>query len=222
MSIVVDPKSPKEKRTLYASLFERGVFRSTDGGATWEKKNTGLDPDGLKRCLKLILHQDGTLFVATTGKTKKSPAGAGIYRSTDQGNTWTKITEGQPWDWIRDYTVKPDDSQTILAPVSRVEPGLHRTTDGGKTWQTIYSNKEQNYFFGAAYHPANKGWIYLTLGEDAALAGMYLSKDDGKTWTPFSKIVFASLQRVAFDPDDPQHIYVSTFGSSILKVPVEP
>ena len=65
-------------------------------------------------------------------------------------------------------------------------------------------------------------WIYLTLGEDAALAGLYLSKDDGKTWAPYSKIPFPSIQRVAFVPDDPQHVCLSTFGSSIIKAPVEP
>jgi len=220
MSVVVDPKSPKEKRTLYASVFGGGVFRSTDGGETWEAKSNGLDPD--KRCLKLMLHQDGTLFVASTGKKKNSTDGSGVFRSTDQGATWTKITAGQPWDWIRDFTVKADDSQTILVPSSRVEPGLHRTTDGGKTWQTIYKNPKENYFFGAFYHPTNKGWIYLTIVEGAVEASLYLSKDDGATWQPFNKLPFGSIQRITFDPDDPKHIYLSTFGASIIKAPVEP
>jgi len=60
------------------------------------------------------------------------------------------------------------------------------------------------------------------LGEEATLAGIYLSKDNGKTWTPYSKIPFSAIQRVAFDPNDPKHIYLSTFGSSIIKAPVEP
>jgi len=220
MSVVLDPKSPKEKRTLYASVFGGGVFRSTDGGETWEARNKGLDPN--KRCLNLVLHQDGMLFVAATGKNKNSTNDTGVFRSTDKGETWTKITAGQPWDWIRDFTVKADDSQTVLLPTSRIEPGLHRTTDGGKTWETLYKNDKEFYFFGAYYHPTNKGWIYLSIVEGAVDASLYLSKDDGKTWQPFKQLPFGSIQRITFDPDDPKHMYLSTFGASIIKAPIEP
>ena len=222
MSIAIDPRSPAEKRTLYASVFGAGVFRSDDGGGTWKAKNNGLDPSGKLRCLKLVLHQDGTLFVATTGDTKKSPAGCGLWRSADKGETWTCVTEGKNWDWIRDYTVKPGDSKTILLGTSRTDPGLQRTTDGGKTWEKIFEDKNEHYFFGATYHPAKQGWIYMTLGEEATKCGLYLSQDDGKSWKPFSQIPFAGIQRVTFDPDDPRHIYLSTFGSSIIKAPAAP
>ena len=224
MSIAIDLKSPKEKRTLYVSVFERGVFRSTDGGQTWEARNNGLDPNGLRRGLNLVLHRDGTLFVATTGKVKRTPNGVGIWRSTDGGESWTNIAAGQPWTWIRDFTVNPDDSRTLLVPTTHIDAGLHRTTDGGKTWETLYQNPDQKFFFAATYHPSHKGWIYLSSGEsgDSVGYGLYLSKDDGKTWTPFTKIPFRGIQRVAFDPDDPAHIYLSTFGSSVLSVPAEP
>ena len=49
-----------------------------------------------------------------------------------------------------------------------------------------------------------------------------LSEDDGKTWQGFKQIPFGSVQRVTFDPNDPKHIYLSTFGASIIKAPIEP
>ena len=220
MSVALDPKSPKDNRALYASVFGEGVYRSDDGGATWALKDNGLDP--AKRCLKVVLHQDGTLFVATTGSQKGSTEGTGLFKSTDKGESWTKI--GDPnWQWIRDYTVKPDDSHTILVPTSRTGPiGLHRTTDGGKTWTTIYAPQGETHFFGAFYHPAHAGWIYLTLGEGAKKNGLYMSKDNGATWAACERVPFAGVQRVSFDPDDPQHIYLSCFGASVIRAPAEP
>ena len=76
--------------------------------------------------------------------------------------------------------------------------------------------------FGGYFHPTHPGWIYLTLTEDAKESGLYLSQDDGKTWKPFSQIPFANIQRVCFDPDDPEHIYLTTFGYSVIKAPAQP
>ena len=224
MSIAIDPSSPQDKRTLYVSMFERGIIHSTDNGASWAMMTNGLDPEGSKRSLNLVLHKDGTLFVATTAKNKKSTVGVGLYRSMDKGETWTNIAPAKKWAWIRDFTVNPDDSQTILVPTSLLDPGLHRTTDGGKTWQTIYQANGQYHFYGAYYHPTHKGWIYLTCGEsgEQGACGIHLSKDDGKTWAPFPKIPFQSIQRVSFDAGDPGHIYLTTFGSSVLRVAEEP
>ena len=61
-SIVLDPKSPKDARTLYAGVFMEGVYKSTDDGKTWTLKKNGLgDPQNM-RVYRLILHRDGSLF----------------------------------------------------------------------------------------------------------------------------------------------------------------
>ena len=57
----------------------------------------------------------------------------------------------------------------------------------------------------------------------APLSGTILvSKDDGKTWTPFKKLPFYNILRIRFDPDDPSILYATTFGGSIWKGPIEP
>jgi photosystem II stability/assembly factor-like uncharacterized protein len=229
MSVVLDPTSPKDSRTLWASCFEKGVYRSDDGGKTWQEKSKGLgSPDNMRTC-RLERRPDGTLFVVVTGKKMKdgkfTTDGVGLYRSADKGDTWTKVTESLPLHWPKDFAVNPKDPQTILLAAAQCkffpeEGGLYRTTDGGATWKKIVQKGPQH--FGAFYHPDRPGWIYTTLTEGAPDAGLWLSKDDGATWTAFEGLPFSNIQRVTFDPADKDHIYLSTFGGSAFKGPVEP
>ena len=62
----------------------------------------------------------------------------------------------------------------------------------------------------------------MTLTEGTPEAGLYLSRDDGATWTPFANLPFCNIQRVAFDPAHPDEIILTTFGSSILRGPAVP
>ncbi|MFB3893975.1 MAG: WD40/YVTN/BNR-like repeat-containing protein [Phycisphaerae bacterium] len=220
-SVVLDPKSPKGNRTLYAAQFEGGVWRSSDDGKTWEQcKNVGLGSQKNQRSLKIILQPDGSLLNLVTGKVKGETDGVGIYRSTDKGDNWTKLSEGQPWTWLKDFSVNPRDPNEILVGASRDKPGLYRTKNLGKTWELLGTKGKEH--FGGYFHPAHPGWIYMTLTEGAEESGLYLSQDDGKTWKPYSQIPFANIQRVCFDPDDADHIYLTTFGYSVIEAPAQP
>jgi photosystem II stability/assembly factor-like uncharacterized protein len=228
VSVVLDPSSPRDRRTLWASLFEKGVYRSDDGGRTWREKNRGLGHAANMRCCRLIRHADGTLFVVVTAKRLADGSytldGVGLYRSADRGETWTKINASLPLHWPKDFAVHPADSRTVLLAAADVrgrrEGGLYRTADGGKTWALLARKGPEH--FGAAYHPARKGWIYMTLTEGAPECGLYLSRDDGRTWEPFAGLPFANIQRVHFVPGDVGRIHVTTFGGSVFRGPAQP
>jgi photosystem II stability/assembly factor-like uncharacterized protein len=180
------------------------------------------------RCCNLCRSPDGSLFVLITAKRIGAGFtldGVGLYRSTDAGQSWSKITASLPLHWPKDFTVKPGDSKTILLSASGVrgspeEGGLYRTTDGGQTWQKLVQKGREH--FGAFYHPGHPGWIYATLTEGAAESGLYLSRDDGATWEAFATLPFRNIQRVVFDPARPKEIILTTFGSSVLRGPAEP
>ncbi|HUU11826.1 MAG TPA: hypothetical protein VM431_14975 [Phycisphaerae bacterium] len=228
LSVVVDPTSPRDARRLYASLFEKGVYRSDDGGKTWTPKSRGLGHPANMRCCKMARQADGTLLCLVTAKRMSDGTfthdGVGLYRSADQGENWTKITESLPLYWPKDFAVHPKDPKTILLTAANVrgqeESGLYRTTDGGATWAKVVTKGPEH--FSAAYHPARPGWIYTTLTEGARESGLYLSKDDGATWQPFLALPFANIQRVHFDPDAPDQVILTTFGGSVFRGPAEP
>ena len=239
VSVVVDPKSPKRRRTLYASAFEDGVYKSTDDGQTWEKKSNGLGAPGVNmRACRIILHPDGTLFCLVTALRKENQfvaEGPGLYRSQDGGETWERINASTPLLWPKDFDVDPRDSRVIYLGAADAgrsgrrgeagrgpaagEGGLYKTTDGGATW-ALLARKGRDCF-GATVSKHNPDWVYLCIAEGADHAGLWLSKDAGNTWTALEGLPFRNAQRIAFDPDDDSVIYVCTFGGSVWKGPAE-
>ena len=225
-SIVLDPNSSQGNRTLYAGVFGQGVYKSTDDGKTWTNKSNGLADASNMRVYRVVLHLDGTLFALITAHLVDGtfrPEGVGLYRSTDHADSWTRITNDPVLLWPKDFQVDPNDSNTIFigaADAGNDQGGLYRTKDGGTTWMRVARFGKEH--FGAYFHPSRPGWVYATMCEGTPEWALWLSTDAGDTWSPFKSFPFENTQRVQFDPDDPNTIYVTTFGGSVLKGPAEP
>jgi photosystem II stability/assembly factor-like uncharacterized protein len=224
LSVVLDPRTPAGSRTLYASIFGKGVYKSVDDGKNWQQASAGLGSADNMRTCRLQLHPDGTLFVLITAMRQGGrylPDGVGLYRSKDGAKTWQLVNAAKALLWPKDFTADPADSRIIYIGAADAggnkEGGLYRSPDGGKTW-TLLARKGPEHF-GAYLHPKRHGWIYMTLTEGAPGAGLWLSKDDGATWTAMAGVPFANAQRVAFDPADDSVIYVTTFGGSVWRGP---
>jgi photosystem II stability/assembly factor-like uncharacterized protein len=229
-SVVLDPRSPRGARTLYAGVFMDGVYKSTNDGRTWALKRNGLGHPLNRRVYRVQLHADGTLLAIICAKRsgRRQPLmseGVGLYRSQDRGEHWECITTKAGFLYPKDFCVHPEDSNRIL--IGTCDPtwedqrgGLYETRDGGSRWRRI--GREGRQTFGGYYHPDRPGWIYMTLTEGAPGAGLWLSRDDGRSWQPFQDLPFSNIQRVVFDPANRQAIYVTTFGGSVWHGPVEP
>lgn len=229
-SIVLDPNSPKGSRTLYAGVFMEGVYKSTDDGRTWTPKRDGLGHPKNMRVYRVTLHKDGTLFAIICAKRAGYrqpllPEGVGLYRSTDDAETWQKVNASRRFLYPKDFSVHPDDSNIILIGTCDSDwqdnsGGLYRTEDGGRSWQRIARQGRQT--FGGYFHPKHAGWIYMTLTEGAPGAGLWLTRDNGRTWQPFKDLPFSNVQRIEFPPSNAAQIRATTFGGSVWRGPAMP
>lgn len=222
-SIALDPKT----RALYVAMFGHGVFRSDDGGANWRKVSRGLGTPENMHVYSVKLHPDGTLFCSVTGKRSglDFADGSGLYRSRDGGENWQCISP--PLKWAGDFDFDPRDSRIIYlsaasAPKGYSQGGLYKTTDGGQTWRRVVKEgdlpRELQGFIHAFFvtvNPKRPNVIYLS----ATTHGLFLSEDGGEHWREVHGIPFTAVQRVTFDPDDENTIWVTTFGGGVWKGP---
>lgn len=176
----------------YGPNEERGVFRSLDGGASWQKvlyKNSDIGAIDLVFDPRNAETIYGVLWASrrppwTTGGSYNAP-GAGLFKSVDGGTTWHELGKGLPTgaDLGRiGLAIAPSDPSRMYALVeSRKAGGVYRSDDAGENWQRMNS-EERVYGRGDDFacvrvHPKDRDTIYV------ANTSTYKSTDAGKTFT---------------------------------------
>jgi photosystem II stability/assembly factor-like uncharacterized protein len=225
-AMIVDPHDPN--RVFVAALGhpygpnpERGVFRSLDGGATWQKvlykdENTGAIDIAFNPSNSQIVYADmwsSRRPPWTTGGGYSGP-GSGLYKSTDGGTTWVELTKGLP-TWADHLGriglgIAPSDPNRIYALVDAPKlGGLYRSDDAGETWQRI--NDEQRIcgrgddFAGVRVDPKNEDVVYV------ANTSAYRSTNAGKDFTAIKGAPGGDdYHTIWINPDNPNIIF---FGS---------
>ncbi len=233
-SICIDATTPQDQLTMYMTMYEGGVYKSVDNGATWERKSTGLGNAGNMHCYRIRRHpQDGSLYCLITAHRhdSKFPVPGGVWRSTDGAETWTDITAEQQWVWPTALAHPPEDPNTIYVACAtspeQKQGGVYKTSDGGTSWKQVLSDKTlQEEMGGRSYdhpmsialHPENTDIVYCgTNGH-----GLWISLDAGATWRPFRNFMFSNAQSISFDPHDLTTLVVTTFGGGVWKGPYLP
>ena len=205
---------------LWAGNEERGVFKSTDGGATWEK-SLYLDADAGAANLEMDPNNPDVIYAAMWSH-RRLPwtfdsglnGNSGLYKTTDGGKNWTKLG-GLPDEKLGriGIAVAASNSDVLYASVETGNDdtkGVYRSADGGKTWTKSGPNRNTSirpfYFSELAVDPNNED-IVAKCGFNGII-----SEDGGQTWRNFDNAVHSDFHDIWFDPTNSKHILVATDG----------
>ena len=205
---------------LYAPHKERGVFKSTDGGKTWNKTLHINDEVGV---VDLVLDPNNPrIMYASSWRVKRTPyslesggEGSGLWKSTDRGETWTEITgnKGLPegtWG-ISGVAVSPQNSDRIWTIIENEKGGVYRSDDGGETWMKTNDSRSLR----------QRAWYYTriyadTHDEDVVYVvnvRYHKSTDGGKTFSP-SVAPHGDHHDLWISPEDPKRMIIGDDGGA--------
>ena len=240
--IVVHPKDPATAWVaamgdLWQPGGERGCYKTTDAGKTWTASLKGAAPDDkILGCGDLAIDpQNPDTVYATLYARQRTPwsfaAGpdatggrdaGGIYRTTNGGASWTKLTKGLPSRIGRiGLSVFPKNPKIVYAIVESSDGGtasifevnskaggIFRSEDGGESWTRQNAlNPRPFYFSQIRVHPENDKKVYVI-----AFA-MHVSDDGGRTFREDrAKKVHSDFHALAFDPKNPERMLLGTDG----------
>ena len=228
--ITLDPNNPE---VLWVGMQEfRGVYRSANGGATWEKRTEGIaEPFGLT--VRGITVQPGNSNVVYVAGEINSTQWAGaprpgrefdrvkgvVYKSTDAGQSWRAIWRGD--NLARYVIVDPRDANIVYvstgifdreAANSRPEfneaggVGVLKSVDGGQSWTSINNGLRNLYVGSLVMHPQNAQTLLAGTGNIAYRdgGGVYVTIDGGGTWRYVNGDLITSVE---FSSQDPRVAY---------------
>lgn len=197
--------------STYAPLEGAGdaIYRSTDAGEHWVTISGHGLPDGHWGRIGIAVGADGRRIYATID----SPGHSGLYRSDDQGDSWTLASAdprltSRAW-YFSALTIDPTNPDVLYIP----NVALYRTEDGGKTIQVVRGAPGGDDYHQIWIDPKNPA--HLMLGVDQ---GATVSLDRGKTWSTWYNQPTAQLYHVTTDHAFPYSIYGAQQDSGSIAV----
>ncbi len=204
-ALVADPLDPD---VVYAGTFGGGLFRSTDGGRSWEGWSQGVTD---LYVLSLAAGPDGTLYAGTFG--------GGVFRREPGEGSWEPANGALPRRFHPPCECHPEVAVLAVDPVSGalyaglVGHTVHRSIDGGETWAGVASGIT-GFFRDLAVDP--RGSLYIATDH-----GLYRSDDGGSNAV---RLLHgprrAHITAIVFDPASPDTVYAATLderGDGVLK-----
>ena len=211
-----------------------GVYRSMNGGETWT--HLGLATQRIVSKIIIDPTNANTIYTATMGLPFERNSDRGVYRSTDNGDSWEQVLFVSDSTGVIDMVINPNNPQIIYAAgwdrirnnTESIIKGngarIYQTTDGGDNWQMLEGglpNDMPHGRIGLAMYEANPNIIYAEyIGTDSRLEDIYRTNDGGNTWNPIPTEATNGLDsnvmrtfgwyfgKIRVNPTDPDDIYL--------------
>jgi photosystem II stability/assembly factor-like uncharacterized protein len=232
--VLVDPKNPNVVFVAalghaYGANPERGVFRTRDGGATWQKALFKNDNVG---AIDLAFDPvNSQIIYASLWNTRRPPwsiyppsygPGGGIYKSTNGGDTWQPLANGVPAEGLGriGLAVASTNRNRVYAIIDSKDAkagGLYRSDDAGATWSLISNDNRLWgrgwYFNKTVVDPKNADIVYV------GNTSLYRSTDAGKSWTSIKGAPGGDdYHQLWIYPDDPNRMIVASDQGAVVSV----
>ena len=232
--IAINPQNPEIVYVavlgkLFGTNPERGLYKSTDGGATWEQKLFISDSTA---CVDVALNPASpeTVYVAMwerlrlPQRRKVGGLTSGIWKSTNGGNTWTQLTTGlpAPADTVGriGLSVSPS-SPNILYAIYCDHPGdfmgVYKSTNHGNSWTRTNDGALQGFLGGFGWYfgnirvdPTDPNRVFV-LGLD-----LYRSTNGGSSWSEVGSSVHVDHHAMFISPNDHNRVYLGCDGGVYL------
>jgi photosystem II stability/assembly factor-like uncharacterized protein len=220
--ILFDPRDPDvvwvaAQGPLWASGGDRGLYKTTDGGWTWTRSLHPSDDTGVT---DVALHPGDPDVVYAAAYQRRRAVGqtigggpeAGIFKSSDGGSTWRRLTEGLPTVDMGRIALGVDpripDRVYALIYARGDAGGFFRSEDAGETWARVsdYAGGDPQYYgeiFVDPHRPETIWNVEIRIRR---------STDGGATWEPMDFPIHVDHHEIVFDEADPEHMWIGNDG----------
>jgi photosystem II stability/assembly factor-like uncharacterized protein len=195
------------------------LWQSRDGGSTWVTI-ADFSSDGAF-LLNRVLTDGSSIYVSTFGPSIHAGK---LYRSTDQGSTWTDITHGLPRS-VLDIAINPSDTKTLFVTTHIF--GAYKSTDGGTTWSELSNFPDigaydieidpmsPNILYAAGLGGSVPNWVLPGGHTFENSAGVYKSTDGGNSWQQIL-VTSNECRAVRMDPTNHNLLFVSSLSDGFF------
>jgi photosystem II stability/assembly factor-like uncharacterized protein len=226
--LIVNPKNPDVVFVAamghpFGDNEERGVFRTRDGGKTWEKV---LYKDAKTGAIDITFDpSNSNILFAALWQARRTPwsldsggPGSGLYRSADGGTTWKEIkAHGLPETVLGriGVTVSGANPNRIWAVVEAAKGGIYRSDDGGENWQLTTDDhrfRQRAWYYSHIFaDPKSADTVYILN------TGVYRSNDGGKTFNVL-RVPHGDNHGLWIDPTNPKRLINGNDGGATISI----